>query len=441
MTSDFSSAADKAVRLILQIALPVSIFIGSVDLFVLGLAPEPNGGSGEGQRVLRLAVLGPLSIVAAAKWRELKRLMRQPEFATLGFFGAATMAAAFATDQPAQNFERAVFFAAFLGLVATAGLLLGQRKTLVSLTVSGLLLTGLGSVGHIAGLLPTFQNEFFDGAILPFARASGIQPSANEFARSAVVLVILGALMLQKRWHFRLGLLAVGVGVFGVVLSQSRIPALALVVAVIVMVSPQRLRQSRAALPAFALAVLSGVTVLFAARPITAGLRSQDSAEASTLFGRTEVWAEAIAVWDSAPIFGIGMESLNAHFGAWHEAGLIQWDPSNAHNIFLQIAAAHGSIALVAFVATLYCGLRFAKRENLLDVQVLLLTLLIMGLTEAIFRGTPDLAVAAPFAMLAASSPTALWLAGRDSTIDLTTTDDEAQYVGPVGIEPTTERL
>lgn len=78
----------------------------------------------------------------------------------------------------------------------------------------------------------------------------------------------------------------------------------------------------------------------------------------TTLTGRTQIWAAAIAEWKSNPIFGYGLEA----WGIEHRIRLGMQFAFSAHNQFLQSLSSAGTVGAAGLIAYLFLLVRGAFR-------------------------------------------------------------------------------
>lgn len=385
-------------------ALAASILLGSIQFWLLGVGTEQDSGSIATRLAVRFAVFAPVALTALVAPAELRRLVRSPVCAGFVLFGLTTIAAALLAERPFEEADRALMFALFLTLALLVGRALALDDQLAVIAATGILLTGAGTIGHVAGWLPEYDIEFFNDSVASFPRASGLQAAANPFGRGASFLAIIGIILWRRSSRRALAALSVVVGTVGLVLAQSRVPAVSLLAGMFFLFVPDALRRAKLIVPlvvAGCIALLGGA---LSGIGLSAVLRTENSAEATTFLGRTPVWERALAEWDRSPSWGVGIETLGRRFDDWEGSGLTTWDPGNAHNLLIQVGAAHGAVALTVLIVTLGMAVAVVRRDPTRVASTLLMMLLMQGLTEAIFTGNPELSVAATVAVVAGTA-------------------------------------
>jgi O-antigen ligase len=200
-------------------------------------------------------------------------------------------------------------------------------------------------------------------------RATGPLSDANFWAQALILAVPL-ALWSMRQGPTRLTRIGASAAGFlivtGVVLTQSRGGAIALVIALAVWLWFQggRWRLAIIVLPvAIVLAVvLTGSTQRFEQ------LRNINDPSQSTEFrGRLSENIAAFEMWRDHPVLGVGANEFPANYRTYAaKIGLDARSERNAHNSYLQAAAETGTLGLLAFVGMivtgLWCGLRARSR-------------------------------------------------------------------------------
>lgn len=76
---------------------------------------------------------------------------------------------------------------------------------------------------------------------------------------------------------------------------------------------------------------------------------------------RIELWKNAIQIWKTSPIIGVGHNNILNYAKVYFPDGkLVQMNQTTSHNLFFDILASHGLIGLIIFVALLIACLYYA---------------------------------------------------------------------------------
>ena len=109
--------------------------------------------------------------------------------------------------------------------------------------------------------------------------------------------------------------------------------------------------------------------------------------------GRLELWRIAIAMWRDRPLLGVGPDNfrrLHPQYGGWLAPA---FQPTTAHNLFLEAAADTGTLGLLCLVGTLAFAARGAWRRRAGEAAAwaalgLLAALAVQGQVEALLEYT-----------------------------------------------------
>ncbi len=378
----------------------MAVALASIDFRVFGIGDTIETDP----RIVvlqRLSVYGPVALGLLAGVPVLGSLLRRPMNVWSLFVGWTVLAALFTAD-PVNEVERTLWFAAFVVLGAMVVVRLGWPSTLLVLSVFGVGFVGVGLIADFAGRVPATPENAFDGGLFGFDRIRGLayQPNALGRASAALVVACLALFQLDGRRWVRVGAVsAVGIGLFGTIVSQSRFSILSVLVAASIVLG-RRWRWARVASGVGFLVGLVGLVVLVGSGAGAEATRSGDVSEFSTLFGRTEVWHEAAEVIVENPQTGLGIEAVSAHYASWFDAGYAGWNPTNTHNIVLQAAASHGLIGAALLLTTFGVGIGLAWRSGRIGAAELLVMLAVQGVAEAILIGNPSFSTAVMTAAL-----------------------------------------
>jgi O-antigen ligase len=173
---------------------------------------------------------------------------------------------------------------------------------------------------------------------IPRLRSTGIYNDPNDLGLILVVGLLLGLCRLSDR---RSGLLrsaylpALGLFLYGLVLTKSRGQFLALVAGVLVLFQARYGWRKSLLLAGIAL------PVLFA---LSGGRQTSLSTSAGTSQERIQLWSEGLALFRQSPLFGIG----HGHYA--DEVGLV------AHNSFVHCFTELGLFGGALFLGTFFCA-------------------------------------------------------------------------------------
>ncbi len=280
----------------------------------------------------------------------------------------------------------------FLSLVAFAQVIVDH---LTEAEIVDHMAVGLGVIVFVSLAIAPFASGLVDPGTLSIAesdRLHGLVGHPNQLAM--VSGLFIGAMIHRlSRTGFRFWLLAAIAGaVVVLLLTQSRTPALALILSLAaagVIYSRQRL-----------VLILAGVSLVFLLAMLllilpdvirTSGVaallsRSGDPTEVLTLTGRNQIWLFVLARIAEAPILGYGFASgrvvLLGEFGGW---SLV-----HAHNMFLQLGLYLGLSGIGLFLAIVVTQLHAFLFRHRLAVGFMTVYVLVIGMTEqSVWANTP----------------------------------------------------
>jgi hypothetical protein len=208
-----------------------------------------------------------------------------------------------------------------------------------------------------------------DGIIGPDVRWTGPMRHNAMTGSIGAYLVVLGV-ALRTRSAYVLSV----VGVLTLLLTSSRVSMIAAVFGVGVALLFGPYRWSRRIRPWWAVTALAGLLVAAAAYV---------AVRPATLTGRPAIWETFYGFWQSSPWIGVG----NGYVQLLGQAPLPNWvQPSNAHNLVLQVISVYGLVTLVPVLAALAASVlvcvRAARERDSLPAAVVG-TFLVIGLTAA----------------------------------------------------------
>ncbi|MGE5517543.1 MAG: O-antigen ligase family protein [Bacteroidota bacterium] len=202
---------------------------------------------------------------------------------------------------------------------------------------------------------------------------------------SALFTFAVAALSIRARGLTKLALwLLVLAGLVTAVLTQSRIPPLAMVAAVAAFVAYRR-GGALLMVPALTVTIggallleaLGGFAAMLPADLLSSISRSGKSVEILSLSGRLDIWPYVLNRIAEAPLLGHGAAS-----GILLFKGFVRWKITHAHNLYLQCLLYLGIVGFVLLMGVLLCQLRLFLRAPSPVRDILVLYIVLKGLTE-----------------------------------------------------------
>lgn len=370
----------------------ISLVLSSVDPRALGIddGDALHTGIAVAQRFFTYLPLGLGLLFGVPAANIIRRLPVAP---FLLFAAWAVVGAAF-VDQPLGDIDRAMWFLAFSLLVVLTTIRVGWDRLLINVGVVGAVFVAVGLVAHILGWLPEVDRQFFDGGLFGTERIRGLAAQENAFGRAAAFVALIGVVVVSVRDGSRrlpLGSMLIVVGVIGLLSSQSRFSTISLLFAALIVIARNipAARVPAAVIVTGAGAAIGVVLLTGSLGPLS---RSDDANEATSLFGRTVVWEEAIDIAIDHPVVGIGTEGLTRRYAELDDAGTFDWNPTNAHNVVLQTSASHGVIGAWLAMTSILIGLAYGYRSDVMGAFEVIVMFMIQGFVEAILLGNPTIA-------------------------------------------------
>lgn len=213
-------------------------------------------------------------------------------------------------------------------------------------------------------------------------RLWGVGSNANSIGPLALLTLLLEVMQPTRKAPLRLAIILSALVVF--VLAQSKTTWLAGVVVTTILVWYRYGRTPNGGTDLrFILAVVVAMLILglmlnhMNLDRIWAKIEASDAGnDITTLTGRTQIWAAAMAAWKANPVFGYGLDA----WGAEHRLRLGMPFAFSAHNQFLQSLSAAGVIGAAGFIAYFFLLVRGALRcsEQSGGVSVALIVIILM---------------------------------------------------------------
>jgi O-antigen ligase len=300
------------------------------------------------------------------------------------------------------------------GLRHSAELIVAAASALAALTILKQLGVGGTWFGFATDNAPTVEQIRLEGragfaAEGDASRATGPLGDANFWAQSLVLALPLALWSVRRgpttatRWCAAGAAALIGTGI---VFTQSRGGAIALLIAVAVWLWLQggRYRLAIVALPVMIVlsVALTGSTERFEQ------LRDVNNPSSSTDFrGRLSENIAAYEMWRDNPVLGVGANEFPSNYRNYAaDIGLDSRSERQAHNSYLQQAAESGTLGFLAFIAMIgagfWCAIR--ARSRLLAQGALSAA----GVCDALIAGLVGYSCAA--VLLHQSYPQYLWM-------------------------------
>lgn len=213
-------------------------------------------------------------------------------------------------------------------------------------------------------------------------RLWGVGSNANSIGPLALLALLLEVMQPTRRPALRRVMILSALVVL--VLAQSKTTWLAGAVVTMILVWYRYGRTPNGGTDLrFILAVVMAAFILgimlnhFSIERLWAKIEASDAGnDITTLTGRTQIWAAAMAAWKASPVFGYGLDA----WGAEHRLRLGMPFAFSAHNQFLQSLSAAGAIGAAGFIVYLLLLVRGAFRyaEQSGGVSVALMAIILM---------------------------------------------------------------
>lgn len=263
----------------------------------------------------------------------------------VALFAVATVVSLFSLLGPGADPD-----AQLVGLIKAAGGFLVFFLTVQSLekrhdlwlVLGAILATGL--IQAVATVIPAVTGTH---PISEATRSTGTTVDANVFAGYLILIIPLliaaGVVAFYHRRRWTLAAAGAATVIYGAALiaTLSRGAWLGIVAGTVTLavLLPRR----RKPIAILAACVLVGFALAGFAGPIAARLGL--SSDAATFLARVPIWVAALQMLVQHPAFGVGLHSFGAFVGSYNP----HLHVSQAHNLFLNIAAELGIIGLAAF--------------------------------------------------------------------------------------------
>lgn len=351
-----------------------------------------NDQSLDWQVLLKLAVWVAAGGIALVNIRRILELLRHPHIALCaGFVALLPLSALWAAD-PLYALSSGMFHLFIMGFAFTLVSRCGERWALIA-AAAGAATVVLPSLA-ISPFM-TSLGEVSAGSTGELDRVRGLTGHPVALAMVASQLAICMIFLIERKWVPRLlGWAVLFMAVATVLITQSRMPALAMLAATLLTFLVRK-RLFGFATPFVALPVIIvtlGILALGVDHVISEDVlrmvsRSGRPEEILTLSGRSEIWAFVLAHIAEAPVLGFGQGAGPAIL----LTGFKGWSLVHAHNLFLQVILCLGfaglALLLLALVVQVQLAIVYQRTFPLLMTSYLCL----LGLTEPVFvNNLPD---------------------------------------------------
>ncbi len=312
----------------------------------------------------------------------MRRAMAEPPACFVGLLVGLMAVSAAWSPVPGYTLSSSLgFFCCLLFALATTQLL-EEREVLFGLAL------GCALVVFPSLLVAPFSNSLAGpspGSTATLDRLAGTTDHPIGLAEACASAIFLAAFLLARRaaWRWLWWLLVVG-GLAGLVLSRSRMPAAAMLLAWVIAFCRQRGVLTYFAAASLAAAMAAGLVVyglgfdaLVPRDVLRLMSRSGEAREVLTLSGRLDIWRSVLHKVADAPWLGHGFGSGNVVM-----RDFFRWHLNHAHNAYLQALLYLGVVGLGLLLAAIWGQLRAFLRSPSLGRDSLAFYVLIMGLTE-----------------------------------------------------------
>lgn len=245
------------------------------------------------------------------------------------------------------------------------------------------------SVFMFAGLL-------YDLTLVPelglLRRFEGVSLYATNLGRMAMVTALISlVLLLEYGWGGLSCLASLAISITTLVTSGTR-TALGVFVVGLLLFAYRRLGVVRALSIAAVLLVSGFVASLLTQDTVEFVSRAEGGEEITSLHGRTDIWDAALSAISERPVLGAGVGTTPELFALANSRGELVILAGHAHNLLLGQLMTMGIVGLGLFLAMIgsYFGVRSSQSQGLPPtpslVPIILISMLLAGVTEAIFN-------------------------------------------------------
>lgn len=313
--------------------------------------------------------------------------------APLSLCGALLLAVKSSMPRPFRVAPSGLFVAAFVWVLIVAPL--GEsplQGTIMAASLLGTVLLGLrfGAAASWDSFMPALGLALYLSLLpalaigsrgSPDGRWRGWAEEPNSLGTLAAIAVVVGLSALgSRRWLVPL----VPIGLFLLLVTEARLPAIAAVVGGLIVFRGQIGRGG----PSVAIVMgLILTSLLLATDPAADRLLGPDQIdEISTLNGRTPTWGLITEELATRPLTGLGPEATQSFLQSKLTDPRVRWGPTHAHNAALQMAMHGGWPAAMLYLASFIAYAIRAGTRPLATRDAITVCILLVGVTEHLVR-------------------------------------------------------
>jgi O-antigen ligase len=344
------------------------------------------------QNGVKLATWIGLPAIAAARWRRIAPLLREPVLALAFLYAMITFASTAWSEVPAYTGANAVGIFAYLGLGCMLVVDLGEDATIRIMLWTLLAYITVGMIGGVVAPDLAWAPPSVEETT---SRLRGFAGQPNNFAEQAGVFMVLAVVARRKGLIGRAvfwGMLLLGVTT--ILAAGSRTTLIAVIGSGLVTVRKNRF----GGVIAFAVVGALALALALAASDALPNIedlfgelsRTGRQSEIWTLTGRTDIWEVVWTKIQEKPLFGWGFNGAEALISSSFDKSFAG-SPVNAHNAVLQTLLSVGFLGSLPAFAYLFLLIgRFVTHPDPTRDQITAYVILI-GIGEVEFYATPTL--------------------------------------------------
>lgn len=214
-------------------------------------------------------------------------------------------------------------------------------------------------------------------------RWSGVSDSPTSLARTGTFVVVLTMLAPSDRPFVPFRIALIGLGVFAILASGSR---MTLLISAVVVATLLVIRAPRAHLRLVLTGgLITGAALIGSGWALFSQLatRAETDTELTEFNGRTSIWDVGFDRVLERPLVGHGFSSGGHLWADLVQTGDLRWYAIHAHQQFLEVALGLGIVGLVVLLGGLTSTARATSASDTLVARTLIATITAIGLTEA----------------------------------------------------------
>ncbi|MEM1400655.1 MAG: O-antigen ligase family protein [Pseudomonadota bacterium] len=330
--------------------------------------------------------------IAAFNLPRILPLLRHPHIAILGFFVALIPLSTLWAVDKVYALSSGMFHLFLFAFALTLVERLGQRWAIIAMAC------GAGVLVIPSLLMSPFMTSFggiSDGSTGELDRVRGLTGHPVALAMISGIFAVCMVYIIERKWMPRLlGWALLAMAIATILVSQSRMPAMALLAAggLTVLIRKQMFGFATPfiALPLILITLVMlafGADLIITEDVLRMISRSGRPEEILSLSGRSEIWPFVMRHIAEAPILGHGQGAGPAIL----LTGFQGWSLIHAHNLFLQTALCLGLVGLAILVVGLMLQVQLAIVYQRTFPLLMVSFLCLLGVTEAsFFTNLPD---------------------------------------------------